>query len=142
MKNKTKQKLSQSLSIKFFLNSQKNFTKIFHQIFKLVQFKKQNETLKKEKSILNLDIDEIKKNRKVCKKIYKVFLVIALMFFMYFIFNLIDYNVYAAVISFSLTIFFLSQTFKYHFYLTQLEHKKLDLTLQEWISIVKRKIKI
>lgn len=142
MKNKTKQKISQSLSIKFFLNSQKNFTKIFHQIFKQIKYTRQDKAIAKDVSTINLDTNETNKKTSSLKKIYRIYLTLTLIIFIYFIFNVIMYSILSAIICLSITIFLLSQAFKYHFYITQLKYKKLDLTLQEWISIIKKDIRL
>lgn len=90
-----------------------------------------------EQAIDRLQITEVDlaNRKKEFTRLFIIFLVISLSLFSYTMFITIKYsNIYSFVLGIGVTVLSLANTFKYHFWLTQINKKKLGLTFKEWLN--------
>lgn len=93
------------------------------------------ETFEQAMQRLNLTEKDILDRKKEFSKLFFISLIISIFFFIYTMVITIRYkNFYSFILGSSISFFSLTQTFKYHFWLTQINKKKLGLTFKEWLN--------
>ena len=93
------------------------------------------ETFEQAIERLQLNEDDLISRKKEFFKLFVISLLISIGLFCYTMFITIIYkNFYSFILGISITILSLVKTFKYHFWLTQINKRKLGLTLKEWID--------
>jgi intracellular multiplication protein IcmV len=93
------------------------------------------ETFEQAMQRLNITTEDLAKRKQEFSRLFFIFLIISLLFFSYTMFITIKYrNIFSFILGLSVTTLSLSKTFRYHFWLTQINKKKLGLTFKEWID--------
>ena len=83
---------------------------------------------------LELTEDDISQRRNEFKRLVLVFILMTCGVLIYCVYLAAIGSIFPAVISLALSIFTLTQAFKYHFWLFQIKHRKLGCTLKEWFN--------
>lgn len=95
----------------------------------------QQETFEQAIGRLQITEEDLANRKKEFTRLFIIFLVISLSLFSYTMFITITYsNIYSFVLGIGVTVLSLANTFKYHFWLTQINKKKLGLTFKEWLD--------
>lgn len=95
----------------------------------------QQETFEQAIDRLQITEEDLANRKKEFTRLFIIFLVISLSLFSYTMFITITYsNIYSFVLGIGVTVLSLANTFKYHFWLTQINKKKLGLTFKEWLD--------
>jgi intracellular multiplication protein IcmV len=77
---------------------------------------------------------------KVFRSLFHIFLTVFLLIFMYAFFKLISGYWMIGLVILCISLIAFSLAFRYHFYLTSLENKRLNLTIHDWFTLTfKRK---
>jgi intracellular multiplication protein IcmV len=93
------------------------------------------ETFEQAMERLQLTEQDIVNRQKEFWRLFMISLAISIGLFLYTMFITIKYqNIYGFVLGVAVTILSLSKAFKYHFWLTQLNKRKLGLTLKDWLN--------
>ncbi len=93
------------------------------------------ETFEQAVERLQLTEEDLTTRKKEFFKLFIIFLSCSILLFTYTMVITIKYkNLYGFFLGIGLTILGLSNTFKYHFWLTQINKKKLGLTFKEWLD--------
>ena len=91
------------------------------------------ETFEEAMVRLQLTEDDLKQRQIEFKRLLIIYLCVAVLIFCYSVWIAYAYrNFYGFCIGFSLTIYVLTQAFRYHFWLFQIKNKKLGCTLRDW----------
>lgn len=93
------------------------------------------ETFEEAIKRLNLSEEDLIKRKKEFSKLFSISLIVSVGLFSYTMFITIKYsNFYSFILGASVTAMSLANTFKYHFWLTQINKRKLGLSFQEWLD--------
>lgn len=93
------------------------------------------ETFEQAMLRLNLTEEDLKLRKQEFFRLFIIALISSLLLFIYTVFITIKYQtIYGLILGFSVTFLGLANTFKYHFWLKQLNKRKLGLTLKEWLD--------
>lgn len=93
------------------------------------------ETFEQAMQRLNLTEQDILERKKEFFKLFFISLIISLLLFIYTMLITINYrSFYGFILGTSLSFLSLTKTFKYHFWLTQINKRKLGLTFKEWLN--------
>ena len=93
------------------------------------------ETFEQAIERLGLSENDLMTRKKEFFRLFFISLLISILLFSYTMFITIKYtNLYSFILGLSVTFLSLVKTFKYHFWLTQINKKKLGLTFKEWIE--------
>jgi intracellular multiplication protein IcmV len=93
-----------------------------------------SETFEQALKRLELTEDDINDRKREFKRLVATFLAISLAVICYGFYLALTGNVFSAFVTLALSLFSLSQAFKYHFWLFQIKHRKLGCTLKEWFN--------
>ena len=90
-----------------------------------------------EEAIIRLNLTEkvLQSRKKSFTQLFYTYLSVSMIVFIYSVYITTLDNFLGFLIGISLTIFGLSQAFKYHFWLFQIRHRKLGCTIKEWFSL-------
>ncbi|MGI9214188.1 MAG: type IVB secretion system protein IcmV [Gammaproteobacteria bacterium] len=93
------------------------------------------ETFEQAMQRLNLTEQDILERKKEFFKLFFISLIISLLLFIYTMLITINYkSFYGFILGTSISFLSLTKTFKYHFWLTQINKRKLGLTFKEWLN--------
>ncbi|MGD0466621.1 MAG: type IVB secretion system protein IcmV [Gammaproteobacteria bacterium] len=93
------------------------------------------ETFEQAMERLQLTEEDLIARKTEFYRLFVISLLISIALFIYTMFITIKYkNLYGFSLGIGVTILGLVRTFKYHFWLTQINKKKLGLTFKEWIE--------
>lgn len=93
------------------------------------------ETFEQAIERLNLTEQDIFDRKKEFFKLFIISLIISLLLFIYTMLITISYkSFYGFILGSSISFLSLTKTFKYHFWLTQINKRKLGLTFKEWLN--------
>ena len=90
-----------------------------------------------EEAVLRLNLTEkdLAARKKEFSNLFFIFLLISISFFAYTMFITVQYkNVYGFILGIGITALALTKTFRYHFWLTQINKRKLGLNFKEWLN--------
>lgn len=81
---------------------------------------------------LNLSEEDLIQQWKQYKNLTLFFSSLTIFIFIYFLYLVFRSNFMGACMTFALSLYGLSQVFRYHFWMYQIKRKKLGCTLKEW----------
>lgn len=99
----------------------------------IAQKASRTETFEQAMERLELTEDDLKQRKKEFTRLCAFFLVVAFSILVYGIFRAYHGHLIAALISLCICLYTLSQAFKFHFWLFQINHRKLGCTIDEWL---------
>lgn len=104
-------------------------------LFSKDQIITKQETFEEAIKRLNLSEEDLIKRKREFNKLFIISLTISIALFSYTMFITIKYsNLYSFILGASVTAMSLANTFKYHFWLTQINKRKLGLSFKEWLD--------
>ena len=92
------------------------------------------ETFREALARLNLTEADLEQRKKEFFRLVVIYTFIGLSIVFYGIFMAISSHFAAALISICLSLFSFGQAFKFHFWLFQVQHRKLGCTVSEWLN--------
>lgn len=94
-----------------------------------------NETFEEALDRLNITEEDLKQRKKEFTKLFIFYAIFALLLFIYALYLLvIKSNIGGTVLTTSLMLYCLVNVFRFHFWLYQINHKKLGCSISEWLN--------
>jgi intracellular multiplication protein IcmV len=117
----------------FIFDSLRTVANLFLGIFTPEQAEVQ-ETYEQALIRLGLSESDIQQRQQEFTKLFIFYLTISAMLFAYSLFIVVTYhNIGGFFMGFSITLYALTQAFRYHFWLFQIRNKKLGCSFREWL---------
>lgn len=93
-----------------------------------------SETFEEAMQRLELTEADLALRKKEFTRLFYFFIVLAVIILAYALFMAYRGSLVTALIAFCLSVYALSQAFRFHFWLFQLKHRKLGCTIKEWMN--------
>jgi intracellular multiplication protein IcmV len=94
------------------------------------------ETFEEAIARLNITEEDLKSRKQEFSRLFIIFLAMGCILFLYTMVITVKYkNFFGFILGMSVTLLSLAQSFKYHFWLTQIVKRKLGLTLKDWLNL-------
>jgi len=93
-----------------------------------------SETFEEALKRLNLTEEDIKQRKKEFTQLFYFFIFLALTIIIYALYVAFQGNILSTFIAFCLSLFCLTQAFRFHFWLFQIKQRKLGCTWREWLN--------
>ncbi len=94
-----------------------------------------NETFEEAMQRLNITEDQLMQRRKEFMRLAFIFTFIAVAIFTYSVYIAYYHkNIMGFIMGFCITLYTLTHVFRYHFWIYQIKHRKLQCTLKEWFN--------
>jgi intracellular multiplication protein IcmV len=94
-----------------------------------------SETFEEAMIRLNLTEQDLKERKKEFKRLFIIFSIISVVIFLYSVaIAVTKHNIGGFFMGFAVTLYALSHAFKYHFWLYQINKRKLGCTVREWFT--------
>lgn len=92
------------------------------------------ETFEEAIQRLGLTETDLADRKKEFTRLFVFFIVLSLLIIGYGLYMAIQGNMISSLIAFCISIYSLSQAFRFHFWLFQIKYRKLGCTLKEWMN--------
>lgn len=93
-----------------------------------------SETFEQAIDRLGLTQEDIDQRKIEFTRLFIFFIVLSIAIIGYGLYMAITGNMISALISFCISLYSLTQAFRFHFWLFQIKHKKLGCTIKEWFN--------